>query len=199
MKEILFKEELSLDDVLHLSEILTYLKENMKSIHILILLEENSLKESYLKISNFLTYLQVNKVKRAYQHLFFGDFEEEKNFLIRKILKMTNEIESLGLGEISTVCGLKFLEEEKGRKYIKDAMLSAKGFFYRTLKELIQENKNKELKDLDPTILFRDGLIKEGDIVVFSKEFALKYQNEINKLIEIFEKKEIKIKKIKFI
>lgn len=199
MKEILFKEELSLDDVLHLSEILTYLKENMKSIHILILLEENSLKESYLKISNFLTYLQVNKVKRAYQHLFFGGFEEEKNFLIRKILKMTNEIESLGLGEISTVCGLKFLEEEKGRKYIKDAMLSAKGFFYRTLKELIQENKNKELKDLDPTILFRDGLIKEGDIVVFSKEFALKYQNEINKLIEIFEKKEIKIKKIKFI
>lgn len=79
MKEIIFKEELLLEDVVHISKILAYLKENMKSIHILIILEENNLNASYLKISNFLTYLQINKIKRVYQHLFFDNFEIEKN------------------------------------------------------------------------------------------------------------------------
>lgn len=199
MREIIFKEELLLEDVVHISKILNYLKENMKSIHILIILEENNLNVSYLKISNFLTYLQINKIKRAYQHLFFDTFEVEKKSLTKKIIKITNDIEKLGLGQIATVSGVKFLEDEKGRKYVKDAILSAKGFFYRTMKELIEENKDKKLKFLEPTILFRDGLIKEGDIVIFSKDFCTKYKNELEKLEEILKNRRIRIEKIKFI
>lgn len=51
--------------------------------------------------------------------------------------------------------------------------------FYRTIKELIEENKDKKLKALEPTILFRDGLIKEGDVVIFSKIFALNIKTNL--------------------
>lgn len=101
MKKLFSKEELLLEDVVHISKILTYLGKGEYEIYSYFnnFREENNLNTSYLKISNFLTYLQINKIKRVYQHLFLIIFRNKKKSLIKKIIKITNDIEKLGLGQ----------------------------------------------------------------------------------------------------
>ena len=152
-----------------LLNIIKYAKDNNKKLHLIGLISDGGIHSHINHLKELLKMTKLNNLDNVYMHL----ITDGRDTLVNSGYSYVNEIESLNIGKISTICGRYYTMDrdknydrlEKGYNLITKGI----GTKYSNIKELFDETYKNEVFDefIEPSLLDENGLIENDDAVIW--------------------------------
>ncbi len=152
---------------------LRYARENHRKLHLVGLVSPGGVHSHEKHLFALLGAAREHGVHEVYIHAITDGRDVDPHSGISSIEKLEKKIRDLGVGKIATVCGRYYAMDRDHRwdrtKAAYDAMVSGKGDLADTAEEAITSSYQLGVTDefIRPTVIDAQGLISDGDAVVF--------------------------------
>lgn len=177
-----------------------------KDIHIMGLASDGNI---HAKIDNFITMYELlvkNGAKKIHFHLITDGRDTDVHAAYTYVKMIEDKIKEYKVGDIATVCG-RYYAMDRNKNYDRtklyyDLVTSGIGMNVPKIKDGIKYEYNKDITDefLDPMIINKNGLIKNGDILIWmnyradrAKQIIDSFTNESFDKFQVKDNKELLI------
>ncbi len=152
-----------------LLEVMNYAKSNNKKIHLMGLISDGGVHSHINHLKALLNMLKSNGNNNIYMHL----ITDGRDTLVDSGYSYTKEIEEIGIGKISTLCGRYYtMDRDKNFDRIDkgyDLMTKGIGNKFSNIKEAFDYSYNNKIYDefMLPSLIDKNGLIEEDDAIIW--------------------------------
>jgi 2,3-bisphosphoglycerate-independent phosphoglycerate mutase len=151
----------------------SYAKKEKKPIHLIGLLSDGGVHSHQEHLEALLLMARKEKVESVYIHVFTDGRDVAPKSALTYIDRLKVKIKELKLGTVITIIG-RFYAMDRDKRWDRtqkayEALVLGKGSRARTAEEAIENSYKRGITDefIEPVILNKKGLIKEGDAVIF--------------------------------
>jgi len=185
--EFLEKEFINNEEFLALIE---HYHENRKPIHLMGMLSDKDVHSNINHLLTIFKALKDNDVKDIYFHIITDGRDTAVDVAYDYIKLLEDKIKEYGVGKIATVCGRYYAMDrdkkwDRTKKYY-DLVTRGIGISSIDIKKSIDSSYNKKITDefINPLVLDRAGLIKNGDTLIWTNFRADRARQILSSLIE---------------
>ena len=152
-----------------LLNIMNYAKENNKKLHLIGLISDGGIHSHIKHLKELLKMTELNNLDNVYMHL----ITDGRDTNIRSGYNYVKEIETMHIGNISTICG-RYYTMDRDKNYDRlekgyNLITKGVGKKYNSVKELFDDTYKNEIFDefIEPSLLNENGLIEENDAIIW--------------------------------
>jgi 2,3-bisphosphoglycerate-independent phosphoglycerate mutase len=156
-----------------LKKLFAYAKKHKKPVHLMGLVSDGGVHSHEKHLFALLEFAKKEKMKKVYIHVFTDGRDTPKDSAIDYIKKLEKEINRLKIGRIATICGRYYALDRDNRwertKLAYLALVSGQGELNTSPEKAIEKSYKRKISDefIRPVIVDKNGLIKDGDAVIF--------------------------------
>lgn len=172
-------------------DLINYYQETNKPIHIMGMLSDKDVHSNLNNALKLLELLKENEVKEVYFHIITDGRDTAVDVSGEYITMLEEKIKECGVGKIATVCGRYYAMDrdkkwDRTKKYY-DLVTRGIGISSVDIKKSIQSSYEKEITDefINPLLVNREGLIKNGDILIWTNFRADRARQIIGSLTDL--------------
>ncbi len=175
-KQLIATEELNKEafkENENFSDMIDYVKDNKKSLHIMGLLSDGGVHAQISHFIKILEHLKNENLANVYFHVITDGRDTPVNSSLKYINMLQTEINKNNLGSIATICG-RYYAMDRDTNYNRtqiyyDLVTKGKGNKPLDLPKAIDTCYAKNVTDefLPPILLDKNGLIKDGDALLW--------------------------------
>ena len=157
-----------------LLKVIDYTIKNKTSLHILGLLSDGGVHSHIKHIFALIKMAKARGIKSLYVHAFLDGRDVPYKSAEKYLNMLEDYLKNMGIGKISTVSGRYYaMDRERDwtrTKLCYDALINGKGNKYTNYRTLLADSYNKGVFDefVEPTIINEEGIIKDGDGLIFA-------------------------------
>ena len=148
--------------------------QNQKPIHIMGMLSDKDVHSNINHALKIFKLLKENEVKDIYFHIITDGRDTEVDVSCDYIKMLEDKIKEYGVGKIATVCGRYYAMDrdkkwDRTKKYY-DLVTRGIGISSIDAKKSIKSSYDKKITDefINPLLINKDGLIKNGDTLIWT-------------------------------
>lgn len=152
-----------------LLNVMNYAKENNKKLHFLGLVSDGGIHSSINHLKSLLSMAKENNVNNIYIHA----ITDGRDTFVDSGYGYLKEIMDLNIGSIATICG-RYYTMDRDKNYDRlekgfNLITKGVGKEYSNLKDVFEDSYSNKIYDefIEPSILDKNGLINEGDAVIW--------------------------------
>lgn len=171
-------------------ELIEEYKENPRNIHIMGMVSD---KDVHSNINHMLTVFKLLKesaVKDVYFHLITDGRDTPVDVAYKYIKMIEDKIKEYGIGSIATVCG-RYYAMDRDKKWDRtkqyyDLITRGIGISSTDIKKSIESSYKRKITDefINPVILNNNGLIKNGDTLIWTNFRADRARQILSSLLD---------------
>lgn len=163
----------SLEENEKFQEFIDYLNENKKNLHFIGMISDKDVHSNHNNLLRMIDALKGKIENNVYYHVITDGRDTEPDVAMKYIDDLEDKIKKTNIGKIATVCG-RFYAMDRDRKWDRTKVyydLITKGIgisvvdIEKGLKKCYEANIDDE--HIKPLIINKDGLIKNGDTIVW--------------------------------
>lgn len=158
-----------------LLDVIKHVKENNSALHLFGLLSDGGIHSHVDHLMGILDMIKKENVEKLYIHAFTDGRDTLPNIASIYIEKLEQKLRDLSIGSIATISGRYYAMDRDNRwdrvEKAYQAIVNGIGENYRSAKEVIEANYQRELSDefIIPAIIDENGTVKENDgCIVFN-------------------------------
>ena len=152
-----------------LLNVMNYAKENNKKIHLIGLISDGGVHSHINHLKALLSMLKSNGNNNIYMHL----ITDGRDTLVDSGYSYTKEIEEIGIGKISTLCG-RYYTMDRDKNFDRtdkgyELMTKGIGNKFSNIKEAFDYSYDNKIYDefMLPSLIDKKGLIEDNDAVIW--------------------------------
>ncbi|MEG1807405.1 MAG: 2,3-bisphosphoglycerate-independent phosphoglycerate mutase [Cetobacterium sp.] len=153
-------------------EAFNFAKQNDKAIHFIGLLSDGGVHSHINHLFGLLEMAKRTGLTKVYIHAFMDGRDTAPNSGLGFMKQLEAKIAELGVGQIATISGRYYAMDRdtnwERTKKAYDAMVGNVEAVSKTVDEIIEDSYAEKITDefIAPTLLLKDGVIGEGDVVI---------------------------------
>ncbi len=158
-----------------LLDVIKHVKENHSALHLFGLLSDGGIHSHIDHLMALLDMIKEEKIEKLYIHIFTDGRDTLPNVASIYIEKLEQKLKEIGNGTIATISGRYYAMDRDNRwdrvEKAYQAIVNGIGENYKTAKEAIEANYQKEINDefIVPAVIDKNGMVKEDDgCIVFN-------------------------------
>lgn len=156
-----------------LKETFSYVRENRKTLHLIGLVSPGGVHSHQEHLYALLEMAKQEKVHNVYIHVITDGRDVLPRSALQYLEALEKKCKAIGVGKIATVSGRYYAMDRDKRwdrvAFAYKAMVEGVGEICHTAAEVVKKSYKRDISDefIRPTIVDAEGLIKDGDGVVF--------------------------------
>lgn len=152
-----------------LLDLIDHIKNNNGTLHLMGLVSDGCVHSDIKYMKNLIAHLKNMNVNKLYFHVITDGRDTGVKTAKTYIEELNNTMKEVGLGKIATICGRYYAMDrdnkwDRTKKYY-DLVVNGKGALIKNYITAIEACYNKDVTDefIPPILLIEDGVIKDGD------------------------------------
>jgi len=156
----------------NLLEAITSAKRKNVNLHLIGLVSDAGVHSLLGHLFAILEMAKASGLSKVYIHGFSDGRDTNPKSAIDYFNRLNEKINSLNIGKIATIMGRYYGMDRDNRwdrvKKAYDCLVNGEGTYFQNFQEAILDSYDKGITDefIEPIILDKEGLIKEGDVVI---------------------------------
>lgn len=157
----------------YFKEVINHVKENNSALHLLGLLSDGGIHSHINHLFALIDMAKQEGIQKLYIHPFLDGRDTLPTVALTFLDALQKKLDEVGIGSIATLSGRYYAMDRDNRfdrvKKAYDAIVNGSALEYSNYKQAIESNYEKGIEDefIVPSILDKDGVIKENDGVIW--------------------------------
>lgn len=179
---------LDLENSEKFQEFIEFLKTNKNNLHFIGMLSDKDVHSNCNNLYRIMEHLKGKIENQVYYHVITDGRDTETNVSVSYIKELEKKIKECNLGSIATICGRYYAMDRNKNwdrtKVYTDLITKGIGISVLDFEKAIQKNYEMNITDefLKPMIIDKEGIIKNGDSIVwvnFREDRAVQLLNSL--------------------